>query len=112
MDERKRWLDTPFDDRLVEPNSSLGKAVASRRGPWATLPRVLSVAGAPRDNNRVERAVKLCIRQRKNALCYKTEYSASIARVLTSLLATCRHAGVNALESLVALQDHRTEVFA
>ena len=32
--------------------------------------------------------------------------------MLTSLIATCLHAGVNALEYLVALQEHRAEVFA
>jgi transposase len=32
--------------------------------------------------------------------------------VLTSLIATCIYAGVNALEYLVALQEHRTEVLA
>jgi transposase len=112
MDDLKRWLDTQFDDRLVEPNSSLGKAVAYMQGHWETLTRFLSVAGAPLDNNLVERALKLFIRQRKNSLFYKTEYSAYIASVLTSLIATCLHAGVNALEYLVALQEHRTEVFA
>jgi hypothetical protein len=60
----------------------------------------------------VERALKLFIRQRKNSLFYKTEHSAYIASVLTSLIATCLHAGVNALEYLVALQEHRAEVFA
>jgi hypothetical protein len=29
-----------------------------------------------------------------------------------SLIATCLHAGVNVLEYLVALQEHRAEVFA
>ena len=112
MDDLKRWLDKQFDDRLVEPNSSLGKAVAYMQGHWETLTRFLSVAGAPVDNNLVERALKLFIRQRKNSLFYKTEYSAYIASVLTSLIATCLHAGVNALEYLVALQEHRKEVFA
>ena len=112
MDDLKRWLDKQFDDRLVEPNSSLGKAVAYMQGHWETLTRFLSVAGAPIDNNLVERALKLFIRQRKNSLFYKTEYSAYIASVLTSLIATCLHACVNALEYLVALQEHRTEVFA
>jgi len=60
----------------------------------------------------VERALKLFIRQRKNSLFYRTEHSAYIASVLTSLIATCLHAGVNALEYLVALQEHRAEVFA
>jgi hypothetical protein len=112
MDDLKSWLDKQFNDRLVEPNSSLGKAVAYMQGHWETLTRFLSVAGAPLDNNLVERALKLFIRQRKNSLFYKTEYSAYIASVLTSLIATCLHAGVNALDYLVALQEHRKEVFA
>ena len=43
---------------------------------------------------------------------YATDYSASIASMLTSLIATCLHAGGNALEYLVALQEHRAGVFA
>jgi transposase len=112
MDDLKSWLDKQCDDRLVEPNSSLGKAVSYMQGHWETLTRFLSVAGAPLDNKLVERALKLFIRQRKNSLFYKTEYSAYIASVLTSLIATCLHAGVNALDYLVALQEHRKEVFA
>jgi len=112
MDALKQWLDQQRAERLVEPNSSLGKAIAYMQTHWETLTRFLQIAGAPLDNNLVERALKLFIRQRKNSLFYKTEYSAYIASVLTSLIATCLHAGVNALEYLVALQEHRTEVFA
>jgi transposase len=112
MDGLKRWLAQQVHDRLVEPNSSLGKAMAYMQGHWETLTRFLSVVGAPLDNNLVERALKLFIRQRKNSLFYKTESSAYIASVLTSLIATCLHAGINAVEYLVALQEHRTEVFA
>jgi hypothetical protein len=112
MDALKKWLDQQIDDRLVEPNSSLGKAIAYMQTHWETLTRFLQLEGAPLDNNLVERALKLFIRQRKNSLFYKTEYSAYIASVLTSLIATCLHAGVNALDYLVALQEHRAEVFA
>jgi hypothetical protein len=112
MHELKSWLDKQFDDHLVEPNSALGKAMAYMQNHWETLTRFLQVPGAPLDNNLVERALKLFIRQRKNSLFYKTEYSAYIASVLTSLIATCLHAGVNAVEYLVALQEHRAEVFA
>ena len=62
------------------------------------------------DNNTAERALKLAIRQRKYSLFYATEHSASIASLLTSLIATCLQAGVNALEYLVALQENRTAV--
>jgi transposase len=112
MDQLKHWLDRQFDERLVEPNSSLGKAMAYLLGHWETLTRFLSIPGAPLDNNLVERALKLFIRQRKNSLFYATEHSAYIASVLTSVIATCLHAGVNALEYLVALQEHRAAVFA
>jgi transposase len=112
MDALKTWLDTQMADRLVEPNSSLGKAMAYMQDHWETLPRFLTMAGAPLDNNLVERALQLCIRQRKNSLFYKTAYSAYMASVLTSVIATCLHAGVNALDYLVALQAHRAAVFA
>lgn len=112
MNDLKKWLNKQFDDRLVEPNSSLGKAISYMRGNWETLTRFLEVPGAPMENNLVERALKLFIRQRKNSLFYKTEHSAYIASVLTSLIATCLHAGVNALDYLVALQENRHEVFA
>jgi len=111
MDGLNSWLKQQFAQRLVEPNSSLGKAMSYMLGHWETLTRFLSVPGAPLDNNLVERALKLFIRQRKNSLFYATEHSAYIASILTSLIATCLHAGVNALEYLVALQEHRTEVF-
>jgi transposase len=111
MEALKQWLDTQFEERLVEPNSSLGKAIAYLRGHWETLTRFLQVERAPLDTNIVERALKLIIRQRKNSLFYATEHSAYIASMLTSLIATCLHAGVNALEYLVALQEHRAAVF-
>ena len=84
--------------------------MASLLGHWDTLTRFLWVPGAPLDSNLVERALKLCIRQRQNSLLYATESSASIASMLTSLSATCLHAGVNALEYFVALQEPRAAV--
>jgi transposase len=111
MDELKRWLDQQIDEHLVEPNSALGKAIGYLRTHWETLTRFLTTPGAPIDNNLAERVLKLFIRQRKNSLFYRTAHSAYIASVLTSLIATCIYAGVNAVEYLVALQEHRHEVF-
>jgi transposase len=108
----KTWLEQQTAERLVEPNSSLGKAIAYMLDHWDTLTRVVTVPGAPLDNNVAERALKLAIRQRKNSLFYASEHSAYIASILTSVIATCVQAGVNALEYLVAVQDHRHEVFA
>jgi hypothetical protein len=112
MKTLQTWLEQQTTERLVEPNSSLGKAIAYLLGHWETLTRFLTDPGAPLDNNTAERALKLCIRQRKNSLFYATEHSATIASLLTSVIATCLQAGVNALEYLVAVQEHRQEVFA
>jgi transposase len=108
----KTWLEQQTAQRLVEPNSSLGKAITYLLEHWRTLTRFLQEPGAPLDNNVAERALKLCIRQRKNSLFYATVPSAYIASILTSVIATCVQAGVNALDYLVAVQEHRQEVFA
>ena len=108
----KAWLEQQVEERHVEPNSSLGKAFQYRLNHWQTLTQFLQVERAPLDNNIAERALKLAIRQRKNSLFYATDYSAYIASMLTSLIATCLHAGVNALEYLVVLQEHRAAVFS
>jgi transposase len=108
----KAWLEKQTAERLVEPNSSLGKAIAYLLEHWKTLTQCVKEPGAPLDNNVAERALKLCIRQRKNSLFYATEHSAYIASILTSVIATCVQAGVNAVDYLVALQEHRQEVFA
>ena len=111
MVELKRWLEQQLADREVEPNGALGKAFHYLLNHWVELTRFLHVPGAPLDNNIVERALKLVIRQRHNSLFYASEHSAYVASVLTSLIATCVEAGVNALGYLVALQEHRREVF-
>jgi transposase len=112
LDGLKRWLDRQMDDHLVEPNSALGKAMGYMQRHWVPLTRFLSVLGAPLDNNLAERGLKLFIRQRNTSLFYKNEHGAYIASVLTSLIATCLYAGGNAVEYLVALQEHRGEVCA
>jgi hypothetical protein len=112
MDDLKGWLDQQITDHLVEPNSALGKAIGYMRTHWPTLTQFLVIPGAPLDNNLAERVLKLFIRQRNNSLFYKNPHSAYIASVLTSLIATCLYAGVNAVEYLVALQEHRSAVWA
>ncbi len=76
------WIAPQFDERLVEPNSSLGKALSYMEKHWAGLTKFLTVAGAPLDNNVCERALKLAVLHRKNALFYKTERGADTGDVL------------------------------
>ena len=105
------WLEQQVQERAVEPNSSLGQAFAYLLKRWETLTQFLRIPGAPLDSNTVERALKLFIRQRRNSLFYATAHGAGVASLLTSLIATCVQAGVNALDYLVALQTHRHAVF-
>jgi hypothetical protein len=47
IDDLKVWLDQQIDDRLVEPNSALGKAITYMRTYWETLTRFLHIEKAP-----------------------------------------------------------------
>jgi transposase len=94
----------------VEPNGELAKALRYFQNHWVELTRFLSVAGAPIDNNIVERALKLAIRVRKNSLFYKSRYSAALSGMLISLIYTCTYAHVNPATYLTALQKNEKAV--
>jgi hypothetical protein len=47
MDELHRWLKAQFDERLVEPNGSLGGAISYLLKHWEKLTLFLRVPGAP-----------------------------------------------------------------
>lgn len=111
MLELNRWLKSQLAEKQVEPNSSLGKAMRYLLKNWKKLRRFLVIPGAPIDNNIVERALKIPIRVRKNAMFYKTEHGAVIGSLLTSLIQTAALAHENPLNYLVALQDHKSWVF-
>ena len=97
------WLDEQMKERLVEPNSSLGGAFAYLLKHWEGLTKFLTVAGAPLDNNLCERALKLAVLNRKNALFYKTERGASTGDCLMSIIKTCAVNHINVWEYLLAL---------
>ena len=101
----------PCGTNCASVNSRVRRAARGSSGQGQTLTRFPEVPGAPLENNTAERALKLAIRQRKNSLFYATDYSAYIVSMLTSLIAPYLHSGVNALDYLVALQEHRPAVF-
>jgi len=51
MDDLARWMNAQFEQRLVEPNSGLGKALRYLIRHWDELTLFLRKAGAPLDNN-------------------------------------------------------------
>ena len=104
------WMQKKLDEHVVEPNSSLGKAFNYMLKHWEKLTQFLRIAGAPLDNNIIERALKLPIRVRKNSLFYATEHGAYIGSMLQSIICTCIAQSVNPVDYLVALQVHKVYV--
>jgi transposase len=100
MDDLKAWCETQFEQKLVEPNSGLGKAIKYMLKHWKKLTRFLKVPGAPLDNNLCERALKHAILHRKNALFFKTRNGAYVGDLFMSIIHTCQLAGVNPLNYL------------
>lgn len=110
MDELARWMNEQFDERLVEPNSGLGKALRYLIRHWDELTLFLRQAGAPLDNNLCERILKRAILHRKASMFYRTLTGAEVGDVYMSLIHTCRLCDVNPFEYLNALQHHAQDV--
>jgi len=110
MDQLHDYLVQKLEAKQVEPNDSLGKAMRYLLKHWHALTQFLRVAGAPLDNNIVERALKIPIRERCTWLFYKTEYGAMIGAVLTSVIYTCALSNINPLNYLIALQKNKNQI--
>jgi transposase len=106
MDQLKSWATAQLDDRKVEPNSGLGKAIAYLLRHWDKLTVFLRVPGAPLDNNLCEQALKRAILHRKNSLFYKTQNGAQVGDLFMSLIHTCRLNDINPFDYLTELQKH------
>lgn len=110
MERLKIWLAEQFDQRLVEPNSSLGGAIAHMQKHWERLTLFLRVPGAPLDNNLCEQALKKAILHRKNALFYKTDNGARVGDLYMSLIYTCQLNEADPFDYLTALERHADQV--
>ena len=110
METLARYMSALFAEKLVEPNSELGKSIKYMQNNWDKLTRFLSVAGAPLCNNIVERSLKVAIRSRKASMFYRSPYSAHIGGMLTSIIYTCELNQINPYEYLVAVQNNASSV--
>ena len=112
MESLHAWLTRQFDERLVEPNSAVGKAMRYMLKHWQKLALFLREPGAPLDNNICERALKKAILHRKNSLFYKTCRGARVGDALMSLIYTSELCGANPLDYLTTLKRHAGEASA
>ncbi len=112
MEQLHHWLEAQFAERKTEPNSGLGKAITYLLRHWRPLTLFLRQAGAPLDNNLVERALKRAVLHRKNALFYRTLNGAQVGDLFMSLIHTCQLCGANSFDYLTELQRHAQELAA
>jgi len=110
MEKLHTWLEAQFEEKKVEPNSGLGKSISYLLNHWEPLTLFLRKAGAPLDNNIVERALKQAIRHRKNSLFYKTRKGAAMGDLFMSLIHTCELNQVNPFQYLTELLRHAEEL--
>ena len=110
MDKLNTWLTAQIEQHRVEPNSSLGEAIAYMLNHWEALTLFLQRPGAPLDNNVCERALKKAILHRKNAYFYKTQNGARVGDLFMSLIHTCELNDVNPFDYLTELQKHASEL--
>lgn len=110
MDRLKTWMQAQIDEKTVEPNSGLGKAIQYCLKRWEQLTVFLKMPGAPLDNSLTERILKRAIRHRRNSLFYKTQNGAIVGDLYMSLIATAKLAGADPFDYLTELQRHADEL--
>jgi len=110
MDGLHVWMERQLDERLVEPNSTLGDALRYMLNHWEPLTLFLRQPGAPLDNNICERALKKFILLRKNSYFYKTENGAAVGDAFMSLIHTAELNQTNPFDYLVELLRHTSAV--
>ncbi len=104
--EIKQWGETQLESEEIEKNSRLGQAVRYFLNHYGGLTAFCHIEGAQLDNNLMEATLKITLRGRKNALFFKTLAGATIADLLTSVITTCHHNGINPFDYLVQVQRH------
>lgn len=109
MEDLQRWMNKQMEQRHVEPNSALGKALRYLIRHWNDLTLFLRKAGAPLDNNLCEQILKRAILHRKGSMFYKTVTGAEVGDIYMSLVHTCRLCDVNPFDYLNALRQQRAQ---
>jgi transposase len=107
----EQWMQAQFDQRIIEPNSTLGAAILYMQKRWSELTLFLRM-DAPLDNNVCERVLKKAILHRKNAYFYRTLEGARVGDIFMSLIHTAELNHIAPFDYLVALQRNAAAVAA
>ncbi|MBV9225336.1 MAG: IS66 family transposase [Acidobacteriaceae bacterium] len=110
LERLQSWIKIQFEQRRVEPNSALGKALAYLQRHWEGLTQFLRFGNAPLDTSAVERALKRVVLHRKNALFFRTEQGSAVGDLLMSVIETCRANGIRAADYLMQVMRNARAV--
>lgn len=112
MDELKIWLESAFNKKITEPNSSFGKSIQYMINHWEKLTAFLIIEDAPLDNNLLESELRTPVLNRKNWLFYKTEKGALVGDIILSILKTCKLNHIDPFAYLNFIQQNANEIEA
>ena len=90
----------------------MGSAIKYMKNHWDKLTTFLRVAGAPLDNNIIERGLKKVVLHRKNSLFYRTAKGAAVGDLYMSIIQTCQLNNVDPFDYLTQVQRHAAAVAA
>ena len=110
MKALRQWMSDELTEKRAEPNSPFGKAIKYMLTHWTPLTLFLRQAGAPLDNNLVERSLKKSILYRKNSLFYRNKNGAEVGDLFMSLIHTCELNGQNSFHYLLEALRHPLEI--
>lgn len=108
LNSLKDWL----NQRKIQPNSAIGKAIGYINRHWKKLTQFLQTEGCPLDNNTAERILRKIVVLRKNSLFFKTQNGADTADVLTSVIETCCLNNTNPFDYLMTVMNNKKQVRA
>lgn len=110
MERIKKWGETQLDEKLVESNGPLGKAIKYFLNHYPSLTLFTRKENVPISNAACEQSLKTPIAIRKMAYFYKTIESALVASILLSLIQTCIYIRENVFDYFVSIQKHSSDV--
>lgn len=110
MEKLRVWVDSAIENKIAEPNSDFGKALAYFQNHWDELTLFLRKPGVPITTNAAERALKKMILYRKNSYFFRNMRGAMVGGLYASLIYTAELNGVNAFDYLVQIQTYASQV--
>ncbi len=110
MDDLYKWCNKCFTDRLVEPNSNLGKGIKYMLNHKEGLTAFLKYKDAPLDNNKLEAHLRVPVLNRKNWLFFKNEMGALVGDIILSILKTCEANNIDSYSYLNHIQNNKEDV--